>query len=105
MNKIIVSSTALVERSGSKAQVSDKGFALPPKDWSLRIQSAHIFTVGDDGVVGAFPDRFEILLDKGQEPYPKGEYKFSPSAVSVSNNGRLEIRPRLIPVSAGKSAA
>lgn len=97
MIKIVVSSPEIVERKGV-AKVSGK-------DYHLRIQTAHAFTVSPDGVMAEFPDKFEILLDKDQNPFPRGNYTLSPSAVFVSREGRMEIRPRLIPAPAGKSAA
>lgn len=96
MIKIVVSSPDIVERKGV-AKVSGK-------DYHLRIQTAHAFTIGLDGVIAPFPDKFEILLDKDQLPYAAGVYQLSPSAVFVSREGRMEIRPRLTPVAAGKSA-
>lgn len=105
MNKIVITSIALIERSGSKPQVSEKGFALPPKEWAMRIQAGHIYCVDQDGVMDEFPGKFEIVLDKDQAPYPKGNYTFSPSAVYLDRNGRLAISPRLIAVPPSKSAA
>ena len=97
MIKIQITSPSIVERKGV-SKVSGK-------DYHLRIQTAHAFTVDTDGAVAEFPDKFEILLDKDQVPFPRGVYTLSPSAVLVSREGRLEIRPRLVPVAAGKSAA
>jgi len=97
MIKIVVSSPSIVERKGL-AKVSGK-------EYHLRIQTAYAFTVdAETGAVADFPDKFEILLDKDQAPYAKGSYSLSPSALFVSREGRLDLRPRLIPVSAGKSA-
>ena len=97
MIKIVVSSPAIVERKGV-GKVSGK-------DYHLRIQTAHAFTVdADTGAVTEFPDKFEILLDKDQAPYARGAYSLSPSAVFVSREGRLDLRPRLIPVAASKTA-
>lgn len=95
MIKIAVSSPEIVERKGI-AKTSGK-------DYHLRIQTAHAFTVSPEGVVAEFPDKFEILLDKDQPPYQRGNYTLSPSAVFVSREGRMEVRPRLIPLTAGKA--
>ncbi len=70
------------------------------KPYHMRIQTAHAFTVSADGVVSEFPDKFEIALEDGQFPYPRGSYVLAPSAVQVSRDGRLECRPRLIPAPA-----
>jgi hypothetical protein len=74
------------------------------KPYDLNFQTAHAFTVGADGVVAEFPDKFEIILEKGQPPYARGSYTLSPSAVYVSRDGRLECRPRLIPAPTSSKA-
>ena len=87
MIKIVVSSPVIVERKGiAKASGNE---------YHLRIQTAHAYTVDEHGTICEFPDRFEILLDKEQAPYPRGSYMLSPSAVFVSREGRMEVRPRL----------
>lgn len=75
------------------------------KPYHMRIQNAHAFTVDKDGTVAEFPDKFEIALDADQLPYARGHYTLSPAAVFVSRDGRLEVRPRLIPVVAAAKAA
>lgn len=96
MIKIVITSSDVVNRAGV-GKVSGK-----PYDFN--IQTAHAFTVSDQGVVAEFPDKFEIMLDKGQAPYARGSYQLSPSAVYVSRDGRLECRPRLIPAPAASKA-
>lgn len=66
------------------------------KPYHMRIQTAHAFTVSQDGAIAEFPDKFEIALDEGQTPYPRGTYTLSPSAVFVGREGRMEVRPRLV---------
>ncbi|MDO8717557.1 MAG: single-stranded DNA-binding protein [Polaromonas sp.] len=75
------------------------------KPYHMRIQNAHAFTVDKDGTVAEFPDKFEIALDADQTPYARGHYTLSPAAVFVSRDGRLEVRPRLIPMVAAPKAA
>ena len=70
------------------------------KPYHMRIQTAHAFTVSADGVLSEFPDKFEIALDEGQFPYARGNYHLADSSVVVSRDGRLEVRPRLVPVTA-----
>lgn len=94
--KVVISSSDIVERKGV-AKVSGK-------DYHLRIQTAYAFTVSPEGVTPPFPDKFEILLESDLPPYKPGNYELSPSAVFVSREGRLEVRPRLTPVPAGKPA-
>lgn len=74
------------------------------KPYHMRIQTAHAFTVNADGVVAEFPDKFEIALDEGQAPYPRGKYTLQPSSLYVSRDGRIDVRPRLAPVTVAKSA-
>lgn len=74
------------------------------KPYHLRIQTAYAFPVDVDGVVSEMPDKFEILLESDQTPYPRGKYLLQPSSVSVSRDGRLEVRPRLAPVAATSKA-
>ena len=74
------------------------------KPYHMRIQTAHAFTVSPEGVLSEFPDKFEIALDADQTPYARGNYTLSPSAVFVGRDGRMEVRPRLVPVAAAKAA-
>jgi len=67
------------------------------KPYDLNFQTAHAFTVSPDGVLCEFPDKFEIMLDAGQPPFARGTYTLAPSAVYVSRDGNLDIKPRLIP--------
>lgn len=70
------------------------------KPYKLRIQTGYLHSVGDDGVVCDFPDKFEFILADGQEAYARGHYTLSPSAIQVSRDGRLETRVRLLPLTA-----
>jgi Helix-destabilising protein len=69
------------------------------KEYHLRFQTGYAFTVSKDGQVAEFPEKFEISLDKDQPAYSRGVYKLSPSAVYVNRDGRLDVSPRLVPVS------
>lgn len=75
------------------------------KAYDLNFQNAHAFTVSLDGVVSEFPDKFEIMLDNGQLPYPRGHYTLAPNAIQVSREGKLEVRPRLLAVPADSAVA
>ena len=75
------------------------------KPYHMRIQTGHAYTVDQStGQVSEFPDKFEIALDADQVPYARGHYTLSPSAVFVGRDGRMEIRPRLVPVAAKATA-
>ena len=76
------------------------------KPYHMRFQTGHAFTVDPaTGAVAEFPDKFEITLEDGQAPYARGSYMLSPSALFVGREGRMEVRPRLVPVPAAKSSA
>lgn len=65
----------------------------------LLTQTAYLFAVDEHGAESAFPDKFEIVLPKGQTmPYPVGDYTLHPSALYVDRNGRLACSPRLTPL-------
>ncbi len=70
------------------------------KPYELRIQTGYLHSVGDDGVVADFPDKFEFILQDGEDAYPRGQYFLSPSAIQVSRDGRLEARVRLVAIPA-----
>lgn len=72
------------------------------KPYHMRIQTAHAFTVDKDGVVAEFPDKFEIALDAEQAPYQRGAYTLHPASLYVGREGRIELRPRLVPVAPAK---
>lgn len=76
-----------------------KGIAkVSQRPYHIRIQTAYAFPVDGDGVIAEMPDKFEILLEADQSPYPRGKYFLKPSSVTVSREGRLECRPQLAPV-------
>lgn len=74
------------------------------KPYHMRFQTGHAYTVAPDGTVAEFPDKFEITLEDDQVPYPRGHYMLSPSAVFVNRDGRMDVRPRLVPVPAKPAA-
>lgn len=96
MIKIAITSSEIVERKGTSKATG--------KPYHLRIQTAHAFTISPEGVLAEYPDKFEILLDAEQAPFARGTYQLSPSSVYVGREGRIEVRPRLVPVAA-KAAA
>ena len=74
------------------------------KPYHMRLQNGHAFVTDKDGVVSEYPDKFEISLDAEQAPYARGTYTLHPCSVFVSRDGRLEMRPRLVPVAVVKTA-
>lgn len=85
----------------------------PKGPWEMRMQSAYIYPVDADGVIAELPDKFDLMLDregkagdanaKWQAPYPRGKYQLHPSSVSLDFNGRLVVRPRLVPLVTSKT--
>lgn len=76
------------------------GTSAKGRSYELYIQEAHAFCVdAETGAVNQFPDKFEIVLPKGQkEPFPAGDYTLSSSSVFVDRDGRLSVTPRLVPI-------
>lgn len=67
---------------------------------TMRKQYGYLHVVLEDGTPSPYPDKFGVLLERDQAPYPPGEYVLHPSSVTVDREGRLSCRPRLIPVKA-----
>jgi Helix-destabilising protein len=96
MIKVVITTPEIKELKGTAKATGNP--------YHLRIQTAHAFTVDKDtGAIVEFPDKFEISLDKEQTPYARGTYQLAPSALYVGREGRLEVRPRLVPLAAGKA--
>ena len=75
------------------------------KPYHMRFQTAYAYTIDKEGVRAEFPDKFEIVLDADQPPYPRGKYQLQPSSLYVSRDGRIECAPRLAPVAAPAAPA
>jgi len=89
--QVRIVSDSIVERKGV-GKVSQKPY-------HLRIQTGHMFGVDKaTGQIAEFPDKFEIMLDSEQVPYPRGSYILSDAAVFVNREGRLDVRPVLLAV-------
>lgn len=89
MIRISIAQTTVRELKGTSAKSG--------KDYHLRFQTGYAHTVDRDGNTPPYPERFEVPLDRDQQPYQPGEYTLAPSAVYVDRDGRLSISPRLIP--------
>ena len=66
------------------------------KPYHMRFQTGYAFTMDKDGVMSEFPDKFELVLDADQPPYPRGTYLLHSSSIFVSRDGNLSVRPRLV---------
>ncbi len=97
MFAVTITAPTITERKGTAKATGNP--------YHLRIQTGYLHTVGEDGTPNEIPDKFEFLLDADQAPYPRGRYQLHPSAVTVSRDGRLEVRPRLAPQAAPTPAA
>jgi hypothetical protein len=65
----------------------------------LLVQTAYLHSVDAEGTVAPYPDKFEVVLPKGQTlPFNPGDYTLHPSAVYVDQRGRLACTPRLTPI-------
>lgn len=71
----------------------------------LLAQTAYAFTRDEGNVEAPYPDKFEVLLAKGQtQPYAVGDYTLHPSALFIDKNGKLACSPRLTPLKAKATA-
>lgn len=68
------------------------------KPYDMNIQTAYAATMDTEGNPLPVPEKFEIVLDKGQAPYAPGHYQLSPASLYVDRNGRLAVAPKLVPV-------
>ena len=75
------------------------------KPYHMRFQNAHAFTVDKDGIEAEFPDKFEMMLENDQLPYPRGKYVFHSSAFRISRDGKPEFLARLVPAPAASAKA
>lgn len=67
------------------------------KPYHMRFQKAFAFTVDKEGVISEFPDKFEIILEEGQSPYPRGSYALGASSIFVNRDGNLDVSAKLVP--------
>lgn len=68
------------------------------KPYHMCFQTVWAHTTDRDGAPQPFPEKLEIVLDKGEDghpvTYPVGEYQLHPSSLYVKD-GALVIAPRL----------
>lgn len=92
MIKVSVTSTEVRTQSGNAKATG--------KPYSLAFQTVWMHTYDRSGKPNPYPEKVEIILDKGEDGaaiyYPPGEYTLAPSSVYVSRNGDLSISPRLV---------
>lgn len=66
--------------------------------YHMRLQTVYMYPVDEHGVIAELPDKFDLPLDKDQPAYARGQYTMSPSSLSLDFNGRLQVRPRFVPI-------
>ena len=70
------------------------------KPYHLRVQTAYAHTVDSDGNKPPYPEKFELMLADGQDPYPVGEYALKADSVYIDRDGRMACSPHLIAIKA-----
>lgn len=97
MIQIFVTSPAIRELKGNGKASG--------KPYHLRIQACHAYTVDPDGTIVEIPEKFELMLADGEQPYLRGKYQLHPSSVTV-RDGKLTVgQVRLVPVTAPAKTA
>lgn len=97
MLKIEIKSALITEISGT----SKLG-----KPYHMRKQSAWAHTYDQQGNPNPYPERIELTLNDGQDPFPVGNYTLSDKCFFVGDFGKLEVgRLVLEPVAAAVRAA
>lgn len=72
---------------------------------SMHKQAAWAFCLTQDGKENPYPEKIEVDLREGQQPYPAGEYTLHPSSFWVGGQyGGLNCSPRLAPIKARQPA-
>lgn len=72
------------------------------KPYNLDFQTVYYHTADKQGNPLPFPEKSEIILDKGTDGLPMmyapGEYTLAPASLYVDRNGSLAVAPKLIPL-------
>lgn len=68
------------------------------KPYDMNFQTVYAHTADQTGAPLPFPEKTEIILDTGAQPYAPGEYTLSPNSLFVGRNGDLEVAPKLVPL-------
>lgn len=68
------------------------------KPYDLNIQTVYCHTSDTEGNPLPFPEKSEVILDAGQQPYAAGDYTLSPASLYVDRQGRLAVAPKLVPL-------
>lgn len=67
------------------------GVSKAGKPYNIRKQVAWAHTYDDQGKLNPYPERIEMNLANGQDPYPVGRYTLSDSCFYVGDFNQLSI--------------
>lgn len=77
------------------------------KPYNMDFQTVYAHVMGKDGKPLPYPEKTEIVLDKGADglpmAYAPGEYQLAPGSLYVGRNGSLEVAPKLVPLQPAKA--
>lgn len=69
------------------------------KPYDMDFQTAYVHTLNKQGQPHPFPEKIELIVEKGSDgipaAYPIGDYTLHPSSFYVDRGGNLAIAPRL----------
>lgn len=63
------------------------------RDYEIVKQRALFFREGE-----RFPDKIDVLIDKGQSAYPVGKYTIHPDSYQIDRFGAVGLRLKLAPL-------
>lgn len=66
----------------------------------LRLQTAYLHSVDRDGIPAVYPEKFEFILGRDEQPFPPGEYTYHESSRQVRNGRLVHSDSRLVPLKA-----
>ena len=69
------------------------------QSFSIPQQTVWVYGIDKDGHVDRYPEKSEIALAKGQQPFPPGDYTVHPSCLRFNRWGSsVQQNMRLIPI-------
>lgn len=75
------------------------------KPYNLDFQTIYCHTMDKQGNPLPFPEKSEVILEKGPDglpmAYQPGEYQLAPTSLYVDRQGSLAVAPKLIPLKRG----
>jgi hypothetical protein len=74
------------------------GTSKTGKAYDLNFQTIYCHTADQTGQALPFPEKTEIILEKGAAAFAAGEYTLLPNSLFVDRDGRLAVAPKLTPL-------